>query len=159
RWSRRIKLAARQVERLTRLVEELLDVSRIATGRLALSPEENDLASIVREVAARFQEQADRAHSPLVLSVDGPVPGSWDRLRLEQVMTSLLSNAVKFGAGKPIEISVGGGRPEPARISVRDHGIGIAADDVNRIFGRFERAVSSRSYGGLGLGLYIVQQI
>jgi PAS domain S-box-containing protein len=159
RWTRRMTMAARQVERLTRLVEELLDVSRLSMGKLRLEREEGDLATIVREVTGRFQEQADRVGCRLVVDARGPVFGSWDRLRLEQVMTNLLSNAIKFGAGKPIEVSVRGGRPDPAMLVVRDHGIGIQQDDLERIFGRFERAVSSRSYGGLGLGLYIVQQI
>jgi PAS domain S-box-containing protein len=159
RWVRRMTMATRQVERLTRLVEELLDVSRISMGKLKLEREEGDLALVVREVVSRFQAQAERVSCELVLDADRPVVGCWDRLRLEQVVTNLLSNALKFGAGKPIEVSVRGGRPKPATIHVRDHGIGIPQRDLERIFGRFERAVSSRSYGGLGLGLYIVQQI
>jgi PAS domain S-box-containing protein len=159
RWVRRMTLAMRQVERLTRLIEELLDVSRISMGKLTLSREEADLSALVREVVGRFQEQAHRVGSEIVLDADRPVFGSWDRLRLEQVMTNLLSNAIKFGAGKPIDVTVRGGRPTLATVTVRDHGIGIEQSDLARIFGRFERAVSSRSYGGLGLGLYIVQQI
>jgi len=159
RWTRRIQLAVRQVERLSGLVEELLDVSRIATGRLTLAPEEIELSAIVEDVATRFRDMAAQARSELVVRTRGPVSGLWDRRRLEQVVTNLLANALKFGAGQPIEISTEGGRPDGARLVVRDHGIGIAPDDLNRIFGRFERAVSTRSYGGLGLGLYIVQQI
>jgi signal transduction histidine kinase len=84
--------------------------------------------------------------------------GNWDSLRLDQVLTNLLTNAAKYGAGKPVTVSVAGDGA-CARLEVRDEGIGIAPDALPRIFGRFERAVSERHYGGLGLGLYISRQI
>src|SRR5262249_49455976 len=84
--------------------------------------------------------------------------GQWDRLRLEQIVTNLLSNAIKFGAGKPIEVKLEN-RADVVLLSVRDHGIGISADDQTRIFQRFERAVPQKSVGGFGLGLWIVRQI
>lgn len=84
--------------------------------------------------------------------------GRWDRVRVEQVLTNLLGNAIKFGAGRPIEVTIEA-TPTRARIRVCDHGIGISSEDQSRIFGRFERAVSSRHFGGLGLGLYICAQI
>jgi PAS domain S-box-containing protein len=148
----------RQVHRLTALIDNLLDVSRISSGRLRLQREAVDLGDLVREVVGRSSEELARAQCSLELHAHGPVPGSWDRLRIEQVVTNLLGNALKYGAGKPIELRVSsdGGR---AQLVVRDHGIGIEPEHVARIFDRFERAVSSRSYGGLGLGLYIVRQI
>ena len=88
----------------------------------------------------------------------GPVPGRWDAARLEQVVLNLLSNAAKFGAGKPIDVRVEL-QGELARLSVTDLGIGIDPSVHERIFGRFARAVSSAHYGGLGLGLYIVREI
>ena len=91
-----------------------------------------------------------------------PVEGSWDRLRLEQILTNLLSNAVKYGAGRPISVEVGAAGPgddAEAWIAVRDRGIGMSEGELGRIFGRFERAVSERNYGGLGLGLWIVRQV
>jgi signal transduction histidine kinase len=91
-------------------------------------------------------------------SAASPVVGRWDRLRLEQVVTNLLSNAMKYGAGKPIEVVVEG-NGERARLAVRDHGLGISETAQRRIFGAFERAVSERHYGGLGLGLYIARQL
>lgn len=151
--------AQRQVQRLAALVDNLLDVSRITMGQLELHREDVDLRELALEIAARFDEAAERAGTPITLEAEQGVHGSWDRLRLEQVMTNLLSNAVKYGDAKPIGVEVrkteGGG----ANVTIRDQGIGIAADHVGRIFGRFERAVSARNYGGLGLGLYITRQI
>lgn len=155
---RSLALVGRQTRKLARLVEELLGVSRIVAGRLHLEPEELELAAVVREVAARMEGELTRAACPLSLSAEQPVSGSWDRLRLEQVVTNLLSNALKFGAGKPIEIEVGKA-DGTATLVIRDHGIGIPADRLDDIFERFERAVSARSYGGLGLGLYIARSI
>lgn len=154
----KLEVAIRQVDRLARLVEELLDVSRIKTGRLALEPEEIDLVALVRDVVARFSNDAARAGSRLDLAAEGPVVGTWDRLRIEQVLTNLISNALKFGAGRPVEVTIRSHGPL-AEVEVRDHGIGIAPEDVERIFHRFERAVSARAYGGLGLGLYIARQL
>jgi signal transduction histidine kinase len=144
----------RQTERLGRLVSDLLDVSRITAGKLTLHRERLDLADLAREVVERY---AGASRSPIRLRTES-APGHWDRARLEQVATNLLANAIKYGQGKPIDVSVvlkGG----IALLAVRDRGIGIAAADVERIFGRFERAASASSYGGLGLGLYIAQQI
>jgi signal transduction histidine kinase len=86
------------------------------------------------------------------------VRGRWDRLRLEQVLTNLLTNALKYGAGRPVDVEVGSAEGQ-ALWRIRDRGIGIPPEALGRIFGRFERAVSARAYGGLGLGLYISQQI
>jgi PAS domain S-box-containing protein len=148
----------RQVHRLAALIDNLLDVSRISSGRLRLQRERLDLSEVVREVVSRFTEELSRAQCTIELRIDGSVVGDWDRLRVEQVVTNLLGNALKYGASKPIEIQVGGSQRH-AQLSVRDHGIGIEPASIARIFDRFERAVSSRSYGGLGLGLYITRQI
>ncbi|MHB1844889.1 MAG: sensor histidine kinase [Deltaproteobacteria bacterium] len=158
RVGRRLASAVRQTRRLGSLVDGLLDVSRITTGRLNLSLEELDLSLLVSEMVERYREEAERAGCELTLRVDGPVVGRWDRLRLEQSVTNLLSNSFRYAKGKPIEVQVGPGA-EGARLSVRDHGIGIEPEDAARIFERFERAVPARHYGGLGLGLYIVRQI
>jgi PAS domain S-box-containing protein len=148
----------RHAGRLNALVNELLDVTRIHAGRLRMDLEEVDLTALVQDVAARFELPATQARSTLLLESPGPVVGTWDRLRLEQVVTNLLSNALKYGTGKPVHVRVetSGGL---ARLEVRDEGIGIAPESLPRIFGRFERAVSDRHYGGLGLGLYITRQI
>jgi PAS domain S-box-containing protein len=147
-----------QSKRFASLVEGLLDISRVAAGRLELEPEEVELAELARGVAARFEAELARAGSRLTLALEGPVVGRWDRLRLEQVFTNLLSNAAKYGAGRPVEVRVEGDGAV-ARLAVRDHGIGIAPEDQGRIFGRFERAAPARHYPGLGMGLYITRQI
>jgi len=154
----RVATSERQIERLTALINNLLDISRITAGRLDLDLEPVDLAAVAKEAAARFGEELARAGCVLELRAEGECVGRWDRLRLEQVVTNLLSNAAKYGAGRPIEIEVNGGEAT-ARFSIRDHGIGIPAEHQARIFERFERAVSDRHYGGLGLGLWIVRQI
>jgi PAS domain S-box-containing protein len=149
--------AERQGQRLEKLVAALLDVSRIHMGRLELDLEEVDLAQAVQEAIAQVEDEAAQAGSPVVVHGEGG-RGEWDRLRISQVATNLLSNAVKYGAGKPVEVTFGE-REGTAWLLVRDHGIGIDPADQRQIFERFERAVSSRNYGGLGLGLFIVKRI
>lgn len=154
----RAEKAGRNVLRLGKLVNELLDISRISSGRLRLERTPFELGEAVREVVASHAEELAKSGCELKLSAPRSVVGSWDRLRVEQVVTNLLTNAIKYGQGKPIEVSVE--RADgAARIIVRDHGIGIPAEDQNRIFQRFERAVSSRHFGGLGFGLWIARQL
>jgi PAS domain S-box-containing protein len=149
---------ARSARRIARLVDELLDVTRITGGRLALEREPTDLAEVARDVVLRNAEPAALAGSPLRLHAPRPVHGSWDAGRIEQVAEALVANALKYGRGQPVDlrVEVDGAT---ARLVVRDRGIGIAAADQARIFERFERAASARHYGGLGLGLWIVRQI
>lgn len=155
---KRLGACMRSIERLNKLTGELLDVSRINADRLTLELDRVDLASVVRDVAARTREDMTRAGCALVVTAPESVIGLWDRARLEQVTTKLLANAVKYGKGKPVEVTLTS-TASGVRLSVRDHGIGIAEADRSRIFERFERAVSERHYGGLGLGLFIVQRI
>jgi signal transduction histidine kinase len=114
---------------------------------------------VVKEMVEQLSEELARAQCKLAMRVpDQPVLGRWDRLRLEQVVANLLSNAAKFGQGKPVQIAVEQ-TADTARLVVEDHGIGIPPEYLSHIFERFERAVSPRQYGGLGLGLYIVRAI
>jgi signal transduction histidine kinase len=154
----KIDSASRQVTRLAKLVNELLDVSRISGGRLRIETERFDLALLVDEIVARVSEEAERAGSHLSVQAEKPVIGSWDRMRIDQVLTNLLTNAIKYGSGKPIEVELSGSASD-VRLVVRDHGIGIAPEHQRRIFERFERAASIRHYGGFGLGLWIARQI
>lgn len=148
----------RQNDRLVSLAERLLDVSRIAAGHLEIEAGPSDFAEVVREVVERMRQQLGPSGPPLDLEVPGSVPGHWDPLRLEQIVANLLSNAVRYGRGRPVTIRLeqSGGR---ARLSIRDEGVGIAGADQARIFKRFERAHPSRNFGGLGLGLWIVRQV
>jgi PAS domain S-box-containing protein len=157
RVQRQCEIIVRQVDRLNVLINNLIDVGRITSGHLELSREKVDLVGLVRTVLARTHDSIQRSGSPVSLRVAGPVFGSWDRLRLEVVVAQLVSNAVKFGEGKRVEIAVDA-TADRAVLSVRDHGIGISTDDQKRIFERFERAVSERHYGGFGLGLWVARQ-
>ncbi|MCY1083258.1 sensor histidine kinase [Archangium lansingense] len=147
-----------QVRKLAGLVNDLLDVAKLAQGRLPLHLEEVDLRAVARDVLEQLSAEASRVECRVELGDGSPVVGRWDRLRLEQVVTNLLTNALKYGAGRPVHVRVGW-ENGLAKLSVRDEGIGIAPEHRGRIFGKFERAVSERHYGGLGLGLHITQQI
>ncbi len=153
-----LERASRQTVRLIRLVGSLLDVSRITAGRLAIEPEEFDLSEMVRETVERFGAEAGKAGCTLEFRAGPPLVGRWDRTRLEQVVSNFLSNAIKYGAGRTVEIDVRES-DGTVRLTVIDHGIGIENEALSRIFDRFGRAASLRQYGGLGLGLYIARRI
>ncbi|MGZ6371302.1 MAG: PAS domain-containing protein, partial [Bdellovibrionota bacterium] len=154
---RLLKLSEAHIQRLTRLVEDMLEVSRINAGGLRLHPEKVDLSQLVLEVVDRFRAEIVAAKCELQIQADEGIQGEWDRLRIEQVVINLLTNAIKYGAGRPIRISVTRSG-DCALLTVQDFGIGIAEEDQTRIFNRFERAVSIRRFGGIGLGLYIARQ-
>ena len=147
-----------QADRLIRLTESLLDISRVRGGRLELNLEAVDLPALVHEVAARFREDARRAGCTLSVQSPEALQGLWDRLRVDQVLTNLLSNAFKYGAGAPVTITVARRGPG-AFLTVGDRGIGLPPGSHARVFERFERAVSSSNYAGLGLGLWISREI
>ncbi len=149
---------ARQGQRLTKLVSNLLDVTRIQAGLLHLSIEPMDLCAVVREVAARHEPEAARARCALEVVACGAITATWDPGRVDQVVSNLLSNALKYGAGKPVSLvaEVDG---DVARLSVTDRGSGIAPEDHERIFQRFERAVPDGGPEGMGLGLWITREI
>jgi predicted ATPase/signal transduction histidine kinase len=149
-----VGLAERQGKRLTRLIRELLDVTRLERGAIGLEREEVELGALVRGVVTRFAPELNKAGCEVSVAAPEPVAGRWDPMRLEQVVLNLLSNAAKFGSGRPIEIRVGR-RDGLASLAVTDHGIGIHPDQHQRIFERFERGVPATHYGGLGLGLYV----
>jgi signal transduction histidine kinase len=147
-----------QTDRLTQLMHRLLEVSRLSSTSLDLHCERVDLAALAGDVLERFSESALRAGSTLELHAAGTATGTWDKLRLEQLLTNLVGNAIKYGAGRPIVISVESAATG-ASLSVRDGGIGVAREDVERIFEAFERGVSVDHFAGFGLGLYISRRI
>ncbi|RYF10882.1 MAG: GAF domain-containing sensor histidine kinase, partial [Deltaproteobacteria bacterium] len=149
---------AHSVRRLVALVADVLDVSRLESGRLQLSLEPLDLGALVQDVVARMSDLSRRADCKVVVRNQQPLVVKFDRVRLEQVVTNLLSNAIKYGAGRPVSIDIWA-MDSDACLEIVDHGIGIAQDQLQRIFERFERAASVRQYGGLGLGLWLAQQI
>lgn len=163
-FDERLSRVERSMTRLSQLVDSLLDVSRIATGKLKLNREPIELSRLTRQVIEYIDPDARSAGVEITLVEHAPVEGNWDLLRLEQVILNLLANALKFGTGRPIEVETGtystsDGEPQRAFVRVIDHGIGVAPEDAERIFGKFERRVPARQYGGLGLGLYISRQI
>ncbi len=149
--------ARTQVDRLVRLVTDLLDESRIASGKLVLQPEETDFREIVRSAMERVAEER-RVYEAVVAAPGEPVIGTWDRARTGQVVHNLLSNAIKYGNGKPIALTVDVADGS-VLFSVIDQGEGIERDHQARIFERFERAGAGRRHEGFGLGLWIVRQI
>ena len=154
----RLESIDRSTQRLAHLVERLLDITRVMTGHISVSRESVDLVELVNEVAAQMSGTFRDAGCEVSVSAPQQLVGLWDRERITNVVTDLLSNAAKYGAHKPIDIEledIG----EHARIHVIDRGIGISEQDQQRIFGRFERAVPEKHYGGLGIGLWLTKQI
>jgi PAS domain S-box-containing protein len=155
----RMVRAERQTRQLARLVDRLLDVSRLSTRDLQLERERTDLAEITQDVIARYEEAAAEAGSTIELTVQGSPVGMWDRSRIDQVVTNLLGNAVKYGAGTPIAVSITAGASGHIRLAVHDGGPGVPLEDQERIFGQFERAAPSEHLPGMGLGLWLVRRI
>jgi signal transduction histidine kinase len=149
----------KQLGRLNRLIEDMLDDARIRTGKLEISRKRVDLCTLAQEVAERFRPQLVRTSSELRIQSCEPTIIEADPFRLEQMLTNLLTNALKYGQGRPIELAVSRHRDDYAYIRVTDQGIGIAPRDLSRIFSRFERAVSANEISGLGLGLAIARDI
>jgi len=152
-----VDVAQRQTRRLARLVNELLDISRIRLGRMELQLEELELVEVVHEAMVRSQGELVWTEGEPRFHPKGPVVGWWDRRRLSQVTLNLLDNAIRYGQGKPVDVVVCA-QGDEAVLVVKDRGIGIAPEACKRIFERFERA-ASHNFGGLGLGLYIVREI
>jgi PAS domain S-box-containing protein len=149
----------KQVNRLVRLVDDMLDIAKIRSGKLILSKERFDLRELVTDAIGRMHSQflAAECGDPKLTAFE-PAIGDWDRMRLEQVLNNLFTNAIRYGKGKPVQVEVEC-LPAHARLRVRDQGIGIEKTTQAKIFDRFERAVDPNEVSGLGLGLFIVRQI
>ncbi|WP_434588962.1 hybrid sensor histidine kinase/response regulator [Pseudomonas sp. R4-83] len=148
----------RQIKSLIRLIEDMLDVSRIRTGKLSIRPSRFDLVQLVSNLLQNFAQQIEAAETEVSLTVFGPVEGHWDEFRIEQVVSNLLTNALRYGGRSPIQVRVYREGDE-ARIEVQDHGIGISKENQKRIFQQFERVSAKTVVAGLGLGLFISEQI
>lgn len=147
-----------QIRNMVRLIDDLLDVTRMRRGTLATAPAPGDMARLVRRVVDAHAAEAEHAGCALSVQAPDSLPGEWDEFRIEQVVTNLLTNAFRYGAGRPVAIKLGA-RDDEVVLTVRDQGRGIAEQDLGRVFGQFERAVDARTVPGLGLGLYISRQI
>ncbi|KAF1005587.1 MAG: Sensor histidine kinase RcsC [Pseudomonas fluorescens] len=148
----------RQIQSLIRLIEDMLDVSRIRTGKLSIRPGRFDLVQLARNLLENFAPQVAAAESSVELLADAPVEGHWDEFRIEQVVSNLVTNALRYGAKSPIKVRVYSEHGE-ARLEVRDQGIGISEENQKRIFQQFERVSANQAVAGLGLGLFISEQI
>jgi two-component system, OmpR family, sensor kinase len=139
--------------------EVLLNVSRITSGKFALERRSSDLADLLRSIVATFAEPARHAGCPIGINVPASLPGIWDPLAMEQIIDNLVSNAIKYGNHQPVEVRAEA-RDGVVRISVRDHGPGISAENRARIFGRFDRVVGTEeNRSGFGVGLWVVSQL
>jgi PAS domain S-box-containing protein len=146
--------ADNQVSRLTRLVDDMLDISRIRTGRLSISTEKVEISVVVKEVVDRMKPHFTSLEIGSLEEVDVQC----DRLRIEQVLTNILNNALRYGKGRPVKVDLKQ-IDDFISISVTDHGMGIPDHFKEKIFSRFQRAVPASEVSGLGLGLYISKQI
>ena len=148
----------RQIRSLSRLIDDMLDVSRIRTGKLSVRPEPGDLGVLAGSVVEGLAPQFASAGSHIELQVEGPAPVMMDEFRIEQVLANLLTNALRYGEGKPVSVRVRV-EDELVRAEVRDQGLGISEADQRRVFEQFERASDTSVGQGLGLGLFISEQI
>jgi len=157
RLVQRLATIDRSTARIADLVNRLLDVSRLSAGTLRLGRERLDLSRVVSDTAARLEERADAVGCKVQLTL-APAVGRWDRMRLESLVTNLVENALKYGAGAPVDVRVGEDG-DAAVLVVRDRGVGIALKDQQRIFERFARAVPSGQFEGMGIGLWLARAI
>jgi PAS domain S-box-containing protein len=157
---RRAGSIASSLAHLTKLVNQLLDVNRVSGGRLALNVSEVDLSEVVEEAVDQLREQAAQARCDLVFrAAPEPLRGIWDAVRIAEVVTNLVANAITYGGGRAIEVATWTQGGDVVALSVRDHGNGIPAEDQQRIFDRFERMAPQQDPNGFGLGLWITKQI
>lgn len=152
-----------QFQKYLKLVENLLDVSRINANRLVLKKESFDLSTLLRKVIHQYAPEFDRLGYLINVKAPEHLIGQWDQARIEQVISNLISNAIKYGNGNPILIELSSEKNYKgnlvAKLIVSDNGIGISKENLEKIFSRFERAASLDHYGGLGLGLFITKNI
>jgi len=148
----------RQLQSMTRLIDDMLDVTRMRNGKLSIRPVQTDLSGMVERIVGDLSHQAEASGSTILLHPHAAITGIWDAFRVEQIIVNLLTNALRYGAGKPIEVRISAIDTQ-VQVDVVDHGIGISEEDQARIFDPFERALDNKVSAGLGLGLYISKQL
>lgn len=148
----------KQADRLTKLIEDMLDISRISLGKLNLEKVPTSLNTLVEDTLESLHDLIKQSGNEIICKLEKDITANIDRFRMEQVLTNLLTNAIKYGEGKPVTITLSQHGSEIS-LTVSDQGMGIAKENQQRIFARFERAVAAKNISGLGLGLYISQQI
>ena len=153
-----LTVCERQSGNLTRLLNELLDLTRVRLGKLELAISQTDLVKVIRDVIERFKIEIEQKGVLIQLDLPPQLIGPWDPLRIDQIVTNLVSNAIKYGKSRPVKIKATQDQ-DSVRLVIRDQGIGIDQEQQGKIFERFERAISSTQITGLGLGLYITRQI
>ncbi|WP_408097717.1 ATP-binding protein [Peredibacter sp. HCB2-198] len=147
-----------EIRRFENLTNDLIDISNIDAGRLSLDPERINLKEVVLNVFARFDFELTTKKYEVVYKTMEDVYGLWDQMRIEQVIINLLNNAIKYGDQRPIEVSVYKDGSQ-AVLVIRDHGPGVAVEERERIFHKFERASSTKHFGGFGIGLFVSKTI
>lgn len=153
-----LRLGREQVLQMTELTERLLDVSQLKAQQFVLHPKKINLIPLLQQMLEQYRGLFDKAGCEVTLKASKEIWGEWDEVRLKQVFTNLLNNAMKYGAGSPIEILAESDRSR-ALVTIKDHGIGLATENQELIFERFERVDPKKRYTGLGLGLYIAKEI
>ena len=148
----------RQIQSIIRLIDDMLDVSRIRSGKLSLRPGWVELSGLLRRVVHDLTPQANTAGTSITLEAGTPVSGWWDDFRIEQIVVNLLTNAMRYGCQQPVSVTLTV-EQDWARVDVRDCGPGIAPENQAKIFEPYERGVGSDAPAGLGLGLYISRQL
>ncbi|WPU66913.1 PAS domain S-box protein [Peredibacter starrii] len=147
-----------QVNRLTTLIEDLLDVSRIEMGKIFYKFLPLDFSHLLKEVCSRYREHMKSFHCELTCSIEDGLTILGDRMRIEQVIINLLTNAAKYGEQKPVTVTLKK-MSNSVVLEIKDQGMGIPQDKLSKVFDRFERAVQASNISGLGLGLYISREI
>lgn len=153
-----IETTTRQLNRITRLIDNMLDVSKITTGSLNYTYQIVEISKLIENVALSIIKKFNFPSSNLTLNVTQPLLVKADPQRLEQVFDNIITNAFNYGNGNPIQITLLR-EAHNARVLIKDQGIGIASENLERIFNRFERAVSVKNMSGFGLELYLSRQI
>lgn len=149
---------ARQIQSMIRLINDMNDVSRIDNDKLTIRFAETDLSQLLRRIADDLSLQAKAANRQFLLTVEDPIVGVWDEFRIEQIIINLLTNALRYGGDRDVEVSLKNNN-EFAELQVRDYGPGISPAAQQRIFEKFERGENKKVSEGLGMGLYIAREL